>query len=92
MHTRGASSSAARIVDQSGSPVAATLDSGEQTCATLILAVRDAISPLAAGEILAVISRDPSARLDLPAWCRMTGHSYLGLEDLDDGAIHYLRK
>jgi TusA-related sulfurtransferase len=73
-------------------PVAATLDTGEQTCAALILSVQRAVAPLAPGQILAVRSRDPSARIDLPAWCRMTGHTYVGVDEHDDEAIHYLRK
>ena len=88
MNTGDASSSAARMAEQA----AAAVDTGELTCASLILAVRQALDGLATGEVLAVVSRDPSARLDLPAWCRMTGHSYLETEDRDDHAIHYLRK
>jgi tRNA 2-thiouridine synthesizing protein A len=75
-----------------GEPVAAMLNAGEQTCATLIMSVRQAITPLAPGEILAVVSYDPSARLDLPAWSRMTGHDYQGIDEHENHTIHYLRK
>ncbi|CAN5514861.1 hypothetical protein BH23CHL2_BH23CHL2_18550 [soil metagenome] len=85
-------SSVARMTDRSRSDVAATLDAGERTCAALIASIRDAIAPLQPGTILAILSRDPSARLDLPAWCRMTGHGYLGSDDHETHAIHYLRK
>jgi tRNA 2-thiouridine synthesizing protein A len=27
------------------------------------------------GETLELIARDPGAPVDLPAWCRMTGHT-----------------
>jgi tRNA 2-thiouridine synthesizing protein A len=77
---------------ESGLPVAATHDAGEQTCAALIQSAQRAIAPLPAGEILALTSRDPSARIDLPAWCRMTGHGYLGHDETEDRTIHYLRK
>lgn len=76
----------------SGLPVAATLDAGEQNCATLILNVRRAIESLAAGDILAVTAYDPSAQLDLLAWSRMTGHGYLGMEDHGPFAVYYLKK
>jgi tRNA 2-thiouridine synthesizing protein A len=72
--------------------VAVGIDTGQQTCETLIRSVRLAIAPLPPGTILAVNSRDPSARLDLPAWCRMTGHTYLGNDDHETLTIHYLRK
>ena len=40
-----------------------------------------AVPRMRPGTVLAVRSQDPSARLDLPAWCRMTGHGYLGNDD-----------
>ncbi|HUG16225.1 MAG TPA: sulfurtransferase TusA family protein [Thermomicrobiales bacterium] len=75
-----------------GHTVTATLDAGEENCATLILNVRAAIDPLQPGEILAVVAYDPSAQLDLRAWSRMTGHGYLGMDDYDEYAVYYLRK
>jgi len=32
------------------------------------------------GEALEVIARDPGAPTDLPAWCRMTGHTLVAAE------------
>ncbi|MER6685993.1 sulfurtransferase TusA family protein [Streptomyces olivaceoviridis] len=29
------------------------------------------------GAVVHVIATDPAAPLDLPAWCHMTGHTYL---------------
>ena len=89
---RGATSCSARMTDRDRDDIAATLDAGERTCAALIASIRDAIAPLQPGEVLAVTSRDPSARLDLPAWCRMTGHVYLDVDERDDHTMHYLRK
>lgn len=73
-------------------PVAATLDAGEQNCATLILNVRKALGPLGSGQVLKVVAYDPSAELDLHAWSRMTGHGYLGMEKHETHAIYYVRK
>jgi tRNA 2-thiouridine synthesizing protein A len=80
------------ILDFADRSVAATLDAGEQNCATLILNVKQALEPMTAGEILAVVAYDPSAELDLRAWTRMTGHEYLGREDHGQFAIYHLRK
>jgi tRNA 2-thiouridine synthesizing protein A len=30
---------------------------------------------LKSGATLEIVARDPGARVDLPAWCRMTGHT-----------------
>lgn len=72
--------------------VMATLDAGEENCATLILHVRDALMPLAPGALLAVVAYDPSAQVDLRCWCAMTGHAYLGMDDRGDHAIYYLQR
>lgn len=73
-------------------PVAATLDVGAENCATLILHVRWAMAQLAPGDVIAVVAYDPSAQLDLRAWCGMTRHAYLGMRDAGDYATYYIRK
>lgn len=75
-----------------GHPVTATLDAGEQNCATLVMSVRDEIATLQPGQILAVVAYDPSAQLDLLAWSRMTGHRFLGMDRHDDHSTIYLEK
>jgi TusA-related sulfurtransferase len=42
------------------------------------------------GELLAVVASDAAARVDVPAWCRMTGHEYVGEETADDGVPRYV--
>jgi uncharacterized OsmC-like protein/TusA-related sulfurtransferase len=44
----------------------------------LLLVIRDALRGVRAGGVLEVRSREGSVREDLPAWCRMTGHAFLG--------------
>jgi TusA-related sulfurtransferase len=39
--------------------------------------------------VLTVLADDPAARLDVPAWCRMRGHEYLGESPADDGTPTY---
>lgn len=80
------------MIEPAGARDAVRIDTGEETCAALIRSIQRAILPLEPGAVLAVNSRDPSARLDLPAWCRMTGHSYLDSDDHETHTIHYLRK
>jgi tRNA 2-thiouridine synthesizing protein A len=41
-------------------------------------------------EVIAVVADDPAARTDIPAWCRMRGHDYLGERAEPDGAPAYL--
>jgi len=72
----------------------AVCDGGDLDCGSgLLLIIRNAMAPLDAGGVLEVRSRETSVREDLPAWCRMVGHTLLGTQDADGGYVHYgLRK
>lgn len=59
---------------------AATLDARGRRCVLLSLAVAEAIEPLPASAVLEVLSDDPAAPSEIPAWCRRTGHELLTLE------------
>lgn len=62
-----------------------TLDGTGLLCVALLLRLRAAIAHAGPGTVVHVIATDPAAPLDLPAWCHMTGHHYLGpvLDDRD---------
>ena len=49
-------------------------DAGDMGCGDLVLALRGRLNTLPPGAVLKVSARDPAAPLDLPAWCRLTGH------------------
>jgi uncharacterized OsmC-like protein/TusA-related sulfurtransferase len=69
----------------------AVCDGGDLDCGSgLLLIIRNAMAPLAAGGLLEVRSREHSVREDLPAWCRMVGHTLLGTRDGDGSYVHYL--
>jgi tRNA 2-thiouridine synthesizing protein A len=57
---------------------AAVWDAGDLGCGELVLALRGQLHELRPGVVLRVIARDPAAREDLPAWCRLTGHRLVG--------------
>jgi tRNA 2-thiouridine synthesizing protein A len=62
----------------SAAPAAgAAWDAGDMACGDLVLALRLRMNTLPAGGVLKVTARDPAAPLDLPAWCRLTGHRLL---------------
>ena len=50
-------------------------DAGETGCGELIVGLRRQLGLLQSGDSLEVIARDAGAPADLPAWCRMTGHT-----------------
>ena len=53
----------------------ATWDAGDLGCGELVLELRTRLGGLRPGEVFRLIARDPGAPQDLPAWCRMTGHT-----------------
>ena len=54
------------------------LDGGDLDCGNgLLLLIRKQIDPLKAGQVLQILSTEPSVEEDLPAWCRMTGNDLL---------------
>src|SRR5262245_17930446 len=53
------------------------------------MVLREAMDPLPAGSVIAVRTSDPSVAHDLPAWCRIMAHSYLGA---DGNCSFYFRK
>ncbi|MEJ2290987.1 MAG: sulfurtransferase TusA family protein [Deinococcales bacterium] len=71
------------------SPTAASeqrFDAGDLGCGSgLPQAFRERIGAVAVGEVLTVVTRDPSAREDLPALARMLGHRVRSVERGEDG-------
>lgn len=72
----------------------AICDGGDLDCGSgLLLIIRSAMAPLAAGGVLLVRSRETSVKEDLPAWCRMVGHGLVAETHAEGGYTHYfLRK
>jgi TusA-related sulfurtransferase len=64
----------ARIVDVRG-----------RACPVPVLELAKAIGEVEAGDVVEVRADDPTAKVDVPVWCRMRGQSLLGRRDLEDG-------
>lgn len=54
------------------------VDGGDRACGDLllVLAARARSSP--PQTVIHLLASDPAAALDLPAWCHLTGHHFLG--------------
>jgi TusA-related sulfurtransferase len=70
----------------------AMLDCYGLLCPMPIIQTAKKIKELRIGEILEVVSTDEGIAADMPAWCRMTGQEYLGLEKDGDVFRVYVRK
>lgn len=66
------------------------LDCRDLPCPRPIIELAKALPSVAIGDLLAVVARDPAARYDVPAWCRMRQQQYLGEDVADDGLPRYV--
>ena len=75
-------------------PVAdATIDGCGQTCGALEPQMKRHMGALESGQILEVRVDDPTARLGVPAWSRLTGHTLVAtIEEDTDRTRFFLRK
>ena len=61
------------------------LDGGDKACGLLISELAAFFQDLESGELACVIAHDPGAWIDIPAWCRLTGHDFV-----DEAPPYYL--
>jgi tRNA 2-thiouridine synthesizing protein A len=59
------------------SRVDAVWDAGDLACGDLILQLRGRMEAMLPGQVLRLVALDSGAPEDLPAWCRLTGHTLL---------------
>ncbi len=57
---------------------AAVLDCRGQRCPLPVIELARCIANVGAGAVVRVIADDPAAAHDIPAWCRMRGHTFRG--------------
>jgi len=54
--------------------------------------MKKALDRMRSGEILELITDDPSSELDMPAWSRLTGHPILEVFSRDQLYSYYIQK
>jgi len=54
-------------------------DGGEETCGRVIINLHTYCLPLEPGTRLLLVSQDPAAPVEFPAWCRMTKNALLDM-------------
>lgn len=59
-------------------------------CAMLMPRIKEALGEVASGGIVEVRSDDPSARVGVPAWSRLTGHVLIDVLEEDERRTRFL--
>jgi tRNA 2-thiouridine synthesizing protein A len=69
---------------------AATVDTTGLLCPVPIIELAKHIDDVPVGATVAVLADDPAAAADVPAWCRMRGHGYVGAAAVSPTVTAYL--
>lgn len=68
-----------------------TLDVRGQLCPIPVIRTQNHAKKLATGDILEVLCTDPGVTSDIPAWCRINGHSVISTEIRDNVIVVTLK-
>lgn len=65
----------------SGPPAAdVEWDAGEMGCGVILMELHLRFAALKSRQVMKLIARSPGAPMEMPAWCRLTGHRLLRAE------------
>ncbi|MEH7108769.1 sulfurtransferase TusA family protein [Bacillus sp. JJ1764] len=67
-------------------------DAGPAGCGELIMNLFLTMKKMNQGQIIKVISYDPGAREDLPAWCRLQQHNLVERQDFGKVSHYFIEK
>ena len=70
--------------DPTGTPGVLVLDARGERCPLPVIRLARAVRDDATPRRITVLATDPAAEHDIPAWCRMRGHRYVGARPADD--------
>lgn len=70
----------------------ATLDCFGLLCPLPIIETAKKLKELQIGQILEIVSTHPGIKEDMPSWCQLTGHEFLGFEEEGEIIKVFVRK
>ena len=68
------------------------IDVSGYNCPIPLLRTKKALSGMAAGQVLRVVSTDPGSEIDFRVYTEKAGHALLAVEERDGAYIFLLRK
>jgi cysteine desulfurase len=71
---------------------ALVIDAIGRRCPLPVIDLAKRIGDVPVGAIVEVLSDDPAAGGDIPAWCRMREHEYVGSEPRDAAVAYQVRR
>lgn len=62
-----------------------SVDARGSACPIPVMELAAAIDEVRTGDLVEVLSDDPTSKVDVPIWCRLRGHDLIGRRDAADG-------
>ena len=72
------------MADLENLSVTKVVDARGSACPGPLLEAKKAMGSVSVGEVIEILSGDPSTTADLPRWAKKVGHEYMGAIE-DDG-------
>ncbi len=69
-----------------------TLDTVGKRCPVPVIELSKHLGDVEVGQVVAVVSDDEAARVDIPVWCRMKRQEYVGAEARSPGTAYLVRR
>ena len=73
-----------------GWQVALELDCREMLCPMPVIELARHLGDVEVGELMGVVTRDPAAAVDVPAWCRLKDQDFVGTDVTPDGVPRHV--
>lgn len=70
----------------------ATVDARGHKCPWGIVEMKKRFRTMAGGQVIELLSDDRVSAHEVPIWCELAGHTYLGSEEAGDYAKYYVRR
>jgi cysteine desulfurase len=87
-----ASAAAVASAASGGEEAELVVDSLGKLCPIPVIELAKVIGDVPVGGLITVLADDEAARLDIPAWCAMRGHEYVGERPADGGTAYRVRR
>jgi len=68
------------------------LDTLGLACPIPVIRLAKAVGAAEPGAVFEVLSDDEGSKVDIPVWCRMKHHEFLGLKERERGWAFFVRK
>ena len=69
-----------------------TVDTLGKRCPVPIIELAKHLPDVDVGQVVAVVSDDEAARVDIPVWCRMKSQEYVGADTRERGVAYLVRR